>query len=183
MSDTVDEQRRRFLVTSTCAVGGLGALCAATPFISSWMPSLQAQAKAQPIQVDISDLLAGMQKTIEWRGKPVWIIHRTRDMLSTLHDNNPQLRDPKSCVKQQPAYAQNKFRSINPNYLVLIGLCTHLGCSPIFKSDGFICPCHQSQFDLSGRVFKDMPAPINLEVPPYYFLNEHTIIIGDNPHE
>lgn len=183
MSYIIDKQRRRFLITSACTVGGFGAICATKPFVSSWMPSIQAQANALPIQVDLSDLLPGRQKIIEWRGKPIWIVHRTDKMLSTLQDNDAQLQDPKSCVAQQPLYAQNKYRAINPKYLVLIGLCTHLGCSPVFKPEGFVCPCHSSRFDLSGRVYKDMPAPINLEVPPYYFLNDHTIVIGENPHE
>lgn len=183
MPDIIDKQRRRFLVTSACTIGGLGALCAVTPFVSSWMPSSQAQTNARSVQVDLTDLLPGQKKIIQWRGKPVWIIHRTQEMLLTLQDNDTQLRDPNSCVVQQPSYAQNKFRSIKPTYLVLIGLCTHLGCSPVLKPNGFICPCHSSRFDLSGRVFKDMPAPINMEVPSYYFLNDHTIVIGENLHE
>ena len=179
----VDKKRRRFLAASTCAVGGLSAVCALTPFVSSWMPSAKARASWAPVVVDLTDLAPGQHKIIEWRGKPVWIIHRTKQMLLALNDNSTSLRDPASRVEQQPSYAQNTFRSINPNYLVLIGVCTHLGCSPIYKTDGFYCPCHGSRFDLSGRVFKDMPAPINLEVPPYYFLNNHTIVIGEHPNE
>ena len=187
--DSVDEQRRRFLLTTTGVLGGVGALCALTPFVASWMPSTKAIAAGSPIQVDLSQLTPGQQVTVAWRGKPVWIIRRTSDMLQHLDDDKAQLRDPDSLVAQQPIYAQNKYRSIKPDYLVLIGICTHLGCSPHYKPNqkelgpdwpgGFYCPCHGSTFDLSGRVFKGVPAPINLEVPPYRFLNEHVIVIGE----
>ena len=186
----VDEQRRRFLTTSACALGGLGALCALTPFVSSWMPSAKARVMGAPVQVDLSRIEPGQQVTVEWRGKPVWIIRRTPEMLAHLNTHLAQLRDPDSRVEQQPAYAKNQFRSIKPEYLVLIGLCTHLGCSPKYKPyekdlgptwpGGFYCPCHGSSFDLSGRVFKSMPAPINMQVPPYRFMNDHTILIGED---
>jgi ubiquinol-cytochrome c reductase iron-sulfur subunit len=188
--EPVDEGRRRFLLGTTCVLGGVGALCALTPLVSSWLPSAKAQAEGAPIQVDISKMEPGEQAVVEWRGKPVWIIRRTQEMVQKLNENTTQLRDPQSLVTQQPAYAQNIHRSINPEYLVLIGICTHLGCSPKYKptlgelgSDwpgGFFCPCHGSTFDLAGRVFKNVPAPINMEVPPYYFLDKHTLVIGEN---
>ena len=187
--NSIDEERRRFLLNSTCILGGIGAACALTPFISSWLPSSQAQAAGAPVQVDLSRMEPGEQAIVEWRGKPVWIIRRTKEMLNHLNDDESMLRDPDSLVAQQPEYAKNKYRSINPEYLVLIGICTHLGCSPKYKPNlgelgpdwpgGFLCPCHGSTFDLSGRVFKGVPAPINLEVPPYHFLNEHVIVIGE----
>ncbi|RUQ90083.1 ubiquinol-cytochrome c reductase iron-sulfur subunit [Legionella septentrionalis] len=188
--DLVDEQRRRFLLTATGVLGGVGAVCALTPFISSWMPSAKAQAAGAPVEVDLSKLEPGQQATVEWRGKPVWIIRRTQEMLKHLNDIESRLRDPESLVEQQPEYARNQYRSIKPEYLVLIGICTHLGCSPKYKPyekelgpdwpGGFFCPCHGSSFDLAGRVFKSVPAPINLAVPPYRFINDHTIIIGED---
>lgn len=181
---SIDEQRRRFLTTSACALGGIGALCALTPFISSWMPSAKAQAAGAPVQVDLSQMKPGQQLTVEWRGKPVWIIRRTAEMLAQLNAHNASLRDPDSRVDQQPVYTRNAFRSIKPEYLVLVGLCTHLGCSPKYKpqedNPGFYCPCHGSRFDLSGRVFQSMPAPINMQVPPYRYINDHTILIGED---
>ena len=187
--DSVDEQRRRFLLTTTGILGGVGAICALTPFVSSLLPSAKALASGAPVEVDLSKLMPGQQATVEWQGKPVWIIRRTQDMLKHLDEDRALLRDPDSLVMQQPNYAKNKFRSINPEYLVLVGICTHLGCSPKYKPTikelgpdwpgGFYCPCHGSTFDLAGRVFKGVPAPINLEVPPYRFVNDHTIIIGE----
>ncbi|EHL29938.1 ubiquinol-cytochrome c reductase iron-sulfur subunit [Legionella drancourtii] len=189
-NEYVDEDRRRFLLATTCVLGGVGALCALTPLVSSWLPSAKAQADGAPVQVDLSKMEPGEQAVVAWRGKPVWIIRRTSAMLQKLSQNSPQLRDPQSLTAQQPAYAQNEYRSINPEYLVLIGICTHLGCSPKYKPSlgdlgpdwpgGFFCPCHGSTFDLSGRVFKGVPAPINMEVPPYYFIDKHTIVIGED---
>lgn len=186
----LDEDRRRFLLTSTCVLGGVGALCALTPFVSSLLPSAKAEALGAPVQVDLSKLEPGQNAIVEWRGKPVWIIRRTKEMLQSLKTDGSQLRDPNSLVEQQPEYAKNQYRSINPEYLVLIGICTHLGCSPKYKPQlgelgpdwpgGFFCPCHGSTFDLAGRVFKGVPAPINLEVPPYRFINEQTIVIGED---
>ena len=175
-----DTKRRRFLINSAKLLGGVGILCALKPFISSWFPSAKSQASAAPIQVDISQLKPGAQMTIAWRGKPVWIVRRTQEMLDQLAQPNDTLRDPNSLVAQQPDYAQNNYRSIHPEYLVLIGICTHLGCSPLYKpkTAGFYCPCHGSTFDLSGRVYKGVPAPINLEVPPYRFIDKYTIEIG-----
>lgn len=186
--ESIDEQRRQFLLTVTGIMGGIGAACALTPFVASWLPSAKAEASGAPVQVDLSQLEPGQQATVEWRGKPVWIIRRTQEMLTELTKHNDLLRDPLSLVDQQPDYAKNEFRSINPEYLVLIGICTHLGCSPKYKPTmgelgaqwpgGFFCPCHGSTFDLAGRVFKGVPAPINLEVPPYRFINKHLIEIG-----
>ncbi|MFT4058549.1 MAG: ubiquinol-cytochrome c reductase iron-sulfur subunit [Legionella sp.] len=188
--DVVDEERRRFLLTTTCILGGVGALCALTPLVSSWLPSAKVQADAAPVQVDLSKLEPGEQVTVEWRGKPVWIIRRTKEMLQQLSGNTTSLRDPQSRVAQQPIYAQNEHRSLNPQYLVLVGICTHLGCSPKYKPTlgdlgtdwpgGFFCPCHGSTFDLAGRVFKNVPAPINMEVPPHYFINQQTLVIGED---
>lgn len=185
-----DAGRRRFLLATSGVLSGIGAVCALKPLVSSWWPSAKAQAAGAPIQVDLSRIQPGEQVIVEWRGKPVWIVRRTKEMLARLDGDEAQLRDPDSLVEQQPRYAQNLFRSINPEYLVVIGICTHLGCSPKYKPNpgelgsawagGFLCPCHGSTFDLSGRVFKGMPAPVNLEVPPYRFLNEHTIIIGED---
>ena len=186
--EVIDEERRRFLLTTTGVLGGIGALCALTPFVASWLPSAKAVAAGAPVQVDLSKMAPGQQVTVAWRGKPVWIIRRTPDMLKHLHESKATLRDPDSLVEQQPTYAKNEYRSIKPEYLVLVGICTHLGCSPKYKPfekelgpdwpGGFYCPCHGSTFDLSGRVFKGVPAPINLEVPPYRFISEHEIIIG-----
>lgn len=186
-----DPSRRRFLLAGAGVLGGIGALCALTPLVTSWLPSAKAEADAAPVQVNLSHLEPGEQVTVAWRGKPVWIIRRTKDMLTRLdHDDPSVLRDPDSLVLQQPDYAKNKYRSIQADYLVLVGICTHLGCSPKYKPfekelgpdwpGGFYCPCHGSMFDLAGRVFKNVPAPINLEVPPYRFINDHTIIIGED---
>ncbi|MGQ3889882.1 ubiquinol-cytochrome c reductase iron-sulfur subunit [Legionella sp. CNM-1927-20] len=191
--EEIDEKRRKFLLTATGVLGGIGAACALTPFISSWLPSAKAQAAGAPVEVDLSKLEPGQQATVEWRGRPVWIIRRTKAMLEQLAGAEDQLRDPESLVEQQPAYAKNKYRSIRPEYLVLVGICTHLGCSPKYTPQvnelgpnwrgGFYCPCHGSTFDLAGRVFKGVPAPINLEVPPYRFVNEHVIIIGEDEQQ
>ena len=185
----MDQQRRQFLFTSASILGGIGAFFALVPFISSWFPSAKAKAAGVPVQVDLSRLEPGQQVTVEWRGKPIWIIRRTQQMLAHLAAHETQLRDPDSLVQQQPLFAKNRHRSINPEYLILVGVCTHLGCSPKYTPTehalgeewpgGFYCPCHGSTFDLSGRVFKGVPAPINLEVPPYRFLSEHVIVIGE----
>lgn len=186
----VDQNRRQFLLTSAGVLGGVGVLCALTPFVSSWMPSAKALATGAPVEVDLSKIEPGQQAIVEWRGKPVWIIRRTQEMIAHLKEENTRLRDPDSRVNQQPDYAKNRYRSIKPEYLVLIGVCTHLGCSPKYKPfehelgpdwpGGFFCPCHGSTFDLAGRVFKDVPAPINLAVPPYRFVNDTHIIIGED---
>lgn len=188
--ELADEQRRRFLLTTTCVLGAVGAACALTPLVSSLLPSAKAKALGSPVRVDLSQLEPGQQVTVEWRGKPVWIIRRTKEMIKHLADNTAFLRDPMSRVEQQPIYAQNQYRSIKPEYLVLIGICTHLGCSPKYKPNeqelgpawpgGFYCPCHGSTFDLAGRVFKRVPAPINLQVPPYHYMSEQVIMIGED---
>lgn len=189
----VNKDRRRFLTTCVGALGGVGALCAVTPFVASWMPSESQRVAGRAVHVDLTHLLPGQQMTVEWRGQPIWIIHRTPTMLAQLQKNTSLLRDPDSKTDQQPLYAKNLYRSIKRDYLVLVGLCTHLGCVPNYKPEGdtpafqgvggFFCPCHGSTFDLSGRVFQSMPAPLNLKVPPHYYLNDQTLVIGEDRHE
>lgn len=184
----VDKEKRKFLIAATGVVGGVGCAFAAAPFVSSWMPSARAMAAGAPVEINLSKMETGQQVTVEWRGKPVWIIKRTQSMLDTLSKHNEQLRDPGSAVEQQPLYAKNIHRSRKPEYLVLVGVCTHLGCSPKYKPylgelgpswpGGFYCPCHGSTFDLAGRVFQGVPAPINLEVPPYYFQDTNLLVVG-----
>lgn len=184
---------RRRLIVATAAVGGAGAVAALVPFVSSLLPSERAKAAGAPVEVDISKLEPGQMMTVEWRGKPVWIINRTKAMLETLPKLADAVADPKSEKNQQPAYAQNDTRSIKPEIMVAVGICTHLGCSPSqkFKSGGeegmgadwlggFLCPCHGSTFDLAGRVFKAKPAPTNLEVPPHYYMSDSRILIGED---
>ena len=188
--EVIDTQKRRFLLSATGLLGGIGSAFALMPFVSSWLPSTKAQAAGAPVEVDLSHLEPGQQTTVTWRGKPVWIIRRTKAMLQQLKADTQLLRDPNSNTQQQPEYAQNIHRSLKPEYLVLIGICTHLGCVPKYKPNidelgpdwpgGFFCPCHGSKFDLAGRVFKGVPAPINLEVPPYRFTGEKTLIIGED---
>jgi len=184
----VDKTRRRFLQRMTAILGGIGLGLSTIPFIGAWMPSEKAKAQGGPIKVDLSDLKPGEQRTVQWRGKPIWIIRRTPDMLAQLDILNSQLRDPLSQVDQQPAFAKNLMRSIKKEYLILVGLCTHLGCIPTYRPDkggitadwqgGFYCSCHGSKFDMAGRVFRGVPAPINLEVPPYVFLSDTEVLIG-----
>lgn len=188
--DPIDEAKRTFLIKSAGVLGGVGAVCAVVPFAASWLPSAKALAAGAPVTVDVSRMEPGQQVTVEWRGKPVWIIRRTRAMLERLKRDETLLRDPRSYVEQQPAYATNQYRSRHPEFLVLIGICTHLGCSPKYTPvekalgpawpGGFYCPCHGSTFDLAGRVFKGVPAPINLEVPPHYFLTDQVMVIGED---
>ena len=188
-TNQVNDQRRLFLLKGVKLLGGISAFCAAIPFISSWFPSVRVKAAARPVEVDLSQLKLGQLVTVEWFGKPIWILRRTPEMLNHLSTHENQLRDPDSLVKQQPFYAKNRYRSMNPEYLILIGICTHLGCLPKYIpgkktrdstwSGSFDCPCHGSRFDLSGRVFKGVPAPINLEVPPYRFVNERVVVIGE----
>ncbi len=191
MTDQVDAGRRQFLTTATIATGAVGAAFAITPFLASWQPSARAKALGAPVEVDISKLEPGALVKVEWRGKAVYIVHRTPQMLAQLKDMAPRLRDPDSNDSEQPSYAKNPSRAIKPEYLVLVGVCTHLGCAPLDRftpgdvttgmSDwpgGFFCPCHGSKFDLAGRVFKDVPAPTNLTVPPYQFLGDTKIQIG-----
>ncbi|MFY7698584.1 MAG: ubiquinol-cytochrome c reductase iron-sulfur subunit [Legionella sp.] len=188
--DTIDRQRRNFLVTISSILASIGVIGLLSPFIRSLMPSAKTKAQGAPIAVDLSTIAPGQMLTVQWRGKPVWIVHRTKEMLSQLRHDSSLLRDPDSVVEQQPPYAQNIFRSIKPEYLVLIGVCTHLGCSPKLKLadeelgpdwlGGFYCPCHGSTFDLAGRVFKGVPAPINLQVPAHHFVGDHMVVIGED---
>ncbi|EXI87069.1 MAG: Ubiquinol-cytochrome c reductase iron-sulfur subunit [Candidatus Accumulibacter regalis] len=188
----VDCGRRR-LVVATAAVGGAGALVALVPFLSSMLPSERAKAAGAPVEVDIGNLEVGQMMTVEWRGKPVWIINRSKTMLETLPELNKDMADPKSDKDMQPEYCKNETRSIKPEYMVVVGICTHLGCSPSAKFKhgpadgmaadwlgGFLCPCHGSHFDFAGRVFKSQPAPTNLEVPPHMYLTDTRILIGEH---
>ena len=184
--------RRKFLTNMTQVMGGIGGIFALIPFLSSMSPSERAKSAGAPIEIDISSLQPGAYKVVEWRGKPVWVVRRTKKMIEDTLEDDEVLRDPQSVEEHQPEYTQNKFRSINPEYLVLLGVCTHLGCSPLYKpspkskelgldwTGGFFCPCHGSKFDLSGRVHKGVPAPYNLEVPPYYFASDTRIIVGED---
>jgi len=193
MSDNqkVDKTRRN-LVVATSVVGGAASVGAAAPFFASMLPSERARAAGAPIEVDISAIAPGELKVYEWRGKPVWVIRRTDAMLEAIRKSDPKLSDPKSEVLQQPAYAQNEFRSIKPHVMVVVGVCTHLGCSPQEKRiddkaemgadwlGGFYCPCHGSKFDFAGRVYKGSPAPTNLVVPPYKYLSDNTLVVGED---
>jgi ubiquinol-cytochrome c reductase iron-sulfur subunit len=190
MTEEVDAGRRHFLTVATVAAGAVGAAFVAVPFLASWKPSARAKALGAPVEVDISKLDLGSMVKIEWRGKAVYVVNRTPAMLKTLDEDTDRLRDPESNDSEQPEYAKNEARAIKPEYLVLVGVCTHLGCAPLDKftpgdttvdaswPGGFFCPCHGSKFDLSGRVFKDVPAPTNLPVPPYKFVSDTRILIG-----
>lgn len=188
--DKIDTSRRRFLTAATSVLGGVGVVYAAAPFIYSWLPSSKTQALGAPVNIDISKLEPGAQITVAWRGQPIWVIHRTNEMLEKLKTLDKILRDPNSKQDQQPKYADNEYRSIKPEYLVLVGLCTHLGCVPMYRPDigsiepswpgGFFCPCHGSKFDLAGRVFKGVPAPLNLLVPPYHYTSDSVIVVGED---
>ncbi len=185
-----DKGRRGLLVAASTVAGGVAAVAAGVPFVASMLPSERARAAGAPVEADISQLAPGERMTVEWRGKPVWIVRRTPEMLDTMKKNIDKVSDPESKKVMQPNYAKNEFRSIKPEYLVLVGICTHLGCSPVekfqaqaeaFASDwkgGFYCPCHGSLFDLAGRVYKNKPAPDNLVVPPHKFLADGKILIG-----
>jgi len=192
-SDTKVDCGRRNLLVATSVVGGVGVLAAAVPFVATFAPSERAKTAGAPVEVDISKLLPGEMITVEWRGKPVWIIHRTPEMIERLGQITDKLSDPESRQPMQPDYAANPHRSIKPEILVAVGICTHLGCSPSqnFKTGaesgiaadwpgGFFCPCHGSVFDLAGRVFKGMPAPTNLEIPPHYYLSDARILVGED---
>lgn len=191
-NNVVDKKRRRFLTATATVVGGAGVLATAVPFISTLSPSAKTKAIGGPVEVNIADLKLGERKIIKWRGKPVWILRRSEKAVAELTEMSDILRDPESNLEQQPVYAKNGHRSVHPEYLVVVGLCTHLGCSPNYLArdaehdfgvdwkGGFFCPCHGSKFDLAGRVFKGVPAPTNLVVPRYRFINETTILIGDD---
>ena len=191
----VDCGKRR-LIIATAAVGGAGVVTAMVPFLSSMLPSERAKAAGAPVEVDIGSIGPGQIITVEWRGKPVWIFNRSQEMLDTLTKLDDSVADPKSEAKQQPEYCKNETRSIKPNVLVAVGICTHLGCSPSSKFKhgkeermsedwlgGFMCPCHGSTFDFAGRVFKNKPAPANLEIPPHTYLSDTRILIGEDKKE
>ncbi len=191
----VDCKRRRFLTAAASVVGGTGAVFTCVPFISSMQPSARTRAEGAPVEVDIAGLEPGKLTRVMWRKKPVWILKRSPEMLATLNGREGELRDPDSQEPQQPPYAQNKYRSTKPEYLILIGICTHLGCSPTYIPagassqprpgwpGGFYCPCHGSEFDLAGRVTKGVPAPSNLVVPPHEYLTETELRIGTDPEQ
>src|SRR5215207_8677661 len=188
----LDQGKRRFLLTATTVACGGAAVAAAVPFGASMLPSERAKAAGAPVEVDISKLEPGQKMIVEWRGKPVWIVRRTPEMLKAVKADDERVADPQSNRSAQPPYAKNEYRSAKPEYLVLVGICTHLGCSPVdklqpqpepFAADwhgGFYCPCHGSLFDLAGRVYKNKPAPDNLAVPPYKFLSDTTLLIGED---
>jgi len=190
----LDQGKRRFLVVATGVAGGIAGAAAAVPFVASMLPSERARAAGAPVEADIGSLAPGEMTRVEWRGKPVWIVRRTQEMLESVKQSAGRVADPKSERKKEltPEYARNEFRSIKPEYLVVVGICTHLGCSPVdkfkaqaeaFDADwkgGFYCPCHGSLFDLAGRVYKNKPAPDNLEVPPHKFLSDSKIVIGED---
>ncbi len=185
-----DNPRRRFLTVATSVVGAVGVVGAAVPFIGSWSPSEKAKAAGADVTIDISKIEPGQMIRVIWRSKPVWVVRRTPELLATLPKIDDQLKDPNSEQEQQPAFAKNGYRSLKEEYLILVGICTHLGCSPQHLTDGafaeyvegveegFFCPCHGSKFDMAGRVFQGVPAPLNLVVPPYQFLDDNTVVIG-----
>jgi ubiquinol-cytochrome c reductase iron-sulfur subunit len=189
-ADSVNPDRRRFLTQATVVVGGIGTAFALVPFVKSWSPSERARAAGAPVEIDISKLEAGALMRVEWRGKPVWVVNRTAAMLEALPTLDDKLRDPGSEESKQPPYAQNEYRSIKPELLIMVGICTHLGCSPTYRPEpapadlgpewkgGFFCPCHGSKFDLAGRVFTGVPAPTNMEVPPHQFLSDTRVLVG-----
>ena len=191
MSDSnKPSNRRKFLTNLTQIMGGVGGIFALIPFLSTMSPSEKAKSAGAPVEIDVSALMPGSYKVVEWRGKPVWVVRRTEEMINNTLDDDDILSDPKSLQEHQPSYTQNKYRSINPEFLVLLGVCTHLGCSPLYKPNpksaelgidwngGFFCPCHGSKFDLSGRVYAGVPAPSNLEVPPHSYESQNVIVIG-----
>lgn len=191
-NDGVNASRRTFLIGLTSAIGAVGAVGAAVPFVQSWQPSARAKNAGAPAKIDISKLEEGQRVIEEWRGQPVWVVRRTSAMLEALPRLDDELKDPESAnPAQQPGYAQNGWRSIKKEFLVLIGTCTHLGCSPLYEEQptvelefgGFFCPCHGSKFDLAGRVYKGVPAPTNLVVPPHSYLSEAVVIIGSEEGE
>ena len=196
MSDQQVDQGRRTWVAITCGAGAVGGIAAAVPFVSTFQPSERARAAGAAVEVDIGDLKPGEKKTVEWRGKPVWIVRRTDEQVKALPKVDTLLADPKSERKADeltPAYARNEGRSRKPEFLVVVGICSHLGCSPSDRfqpgaqpslpddwAGGFLCPCHGSTFDMAGRVYKNKPAPDNLEVPPHMYLSDSRILIGED---
>jgi ubiquinol-cytochrome c reductase iron-sulfur subunit len=186
-SDDTDNDRRRFLTAATVVVGAVGTVAVAVPFLSSWSPSERAKTAGAPVQADIGKLEPGQQIIVKWRGKPVWVVRRDDAALETLPEVDGQLRDPKSNESIQPEYAKNEYRSRKPETLIMVGICTHLGCSPTYVPEitadfkgGFFCPCHGSKFDFAGRVYQGVPAPTNLTVPPHYYVSDSVIVIGED---
>ncbi len=192
-SNTVDVKRRRMLIASTAVIGAVGTVGFAAPLAISWMPSERAKAAGAPVEVNSSKVEPGQQITVIWRGKPIWLVRRTEKMLKDLPSNEGLLKDPESLTEtQQPSYAKNQSRSRKSEMLVLIGICTHLGCSPTYRPElapadlgadwkgGWYCPCHGSRFDLAGRVYKNVPAPTNLVVPPHFYKSDDLILIGED---
>lgn len=189
-NDGVNVGRRRFLIASTSVVGAVGAAGAAIPFLGSWAPSAKAKAAGAPVRVNISKVEPGQQIVAEWRGQPVFVVHRTPEIMANLEKLEPALADPESKDSDQPTYVDPKTRAIRPEMLVVIGLCTHLGCAPTFRPEvapadlgkdwlgGYFCACHGSRYDLAGRVYKSQPAPLNLPVPPYSYESDDVIIVG-----
>jgi len=193
VSDQVDEKKRRWLIVATSAVGAAATGGVSAPFLISWFPSARALAAGAPVEVDISKMEPGQQITVEWRGKPVWVLQRTPEMVAQLAKNTALLADPDSTASKQPTYVKGPGRSIKPEVFVVEGVCTHLGCSPTLKKDvgaasdmgadwpgGYYCPCHNSRFDLAARVFKGSPAPTNLTVPPHRYAGDNVVVIGED---
>lgn len=192
-TDGVNHSRRRMLLGTTAAVGAVGAAFVGTPFVKSWNPSAKAKAAGAPVTADISKLEPGQQMVVEWRGKPVWVVRRSKEALADLDKVAEELRDPLSEESLQPDFAKNKYRTPEgkEEYVILVGICTHLGCSPTYRPEvapadlgqswrgGFFCPCHGSRYDMAGRVYKSVPAPTNLEVPPYKYVTDSVVIIGE----
>lgn len=189
-NDAVNAGRRRFLVAATSVVGAAGAVGAAVPFVGSWFPSAKAKAAGAPVKINISKIEPGQQMVAEWRGQPVFIVRRTEEILVNLAKLEAELADPQSEASQQPTYVDPRTRSIKPEILLLVGLCTHLGCSPTFRPEvapadlgpkwlgGYFCPCHGSHYDLAGRVYRSQPAPLNLPVPPHSYETDEVIVVG-----
>jgi len=185
-----NRNRRRFLTGAVSVVGGVGVAYTAVPFLAYWNPSARTRAAGAPVEVDVGALEPGQRMTLEWRGQPVWVVRRSQEAVQSLETLGERLADPQSQVDQQPAYAQNVHRSIEPEYFVVVPICTHLGCIPSFRPEpgsmgadwegGFFCPCHGSRFDLAGRVYSGVPAPTNLRVPPYRMAGENRIVIGED---
>lgn len=192
MTNKVDRSKRQLLIAATTAAGGVAAAGAGAPFVLSLMPSERAKAAGAPVEVDISKLEPGMMMSIEWQGKPVWIVRRTQAMIDALQGHDEELADPGSSVPQQPAYAKNSHRSIKPEYFVVLGICTHLGCSPTYRPEvapvdlgtdwrgGWFCPCHGTRFDLAARVYKGSPAPTNMIIPSHKYLSDGRLLVGDD---
>lgn len=195
INEGVDKAKRQFLTSALTVVGAVGAGYLSVPFLAQMQPSVKAMAAGAPVEVDISKMEAGQLIRVAWRGKPVWILNRTPQVLDTLKTLNNELRDPLSLESKQPPSSKNPVRSIKPEIFIAVGLCTHLGCSPTFRPEiapsdlgdkwkgGFFCPCHGSWFDLAGRVYRGVPAPTNLEIPPYRYVTDTQLIIGESVEE